>query len=221
MSLASPSMGTPRQAWDTLWPLLLTALLTLTLTLWVQFYVIPRVETRKRRDDRWERDLLALGEMLTFEQPAAANALSSAFAWKAIILDPASGVDPERLPERLKDGDRDIRTAKAEYERIHSRVRWLCDLVAPVGDYSERLASFRDAYRRLRARHVGLSSIALLWTEQRSYSADEIDATARLEHEAVGDVVDCVKALVGHPPPTPKLRTRLRRRWARGDTQKL
>jgi hypothetical protein len=62
--------------WGTLWPLLLTALLTLAVTLWVQLYIVPRVETRKRRDDRLERDLLALGELLTFEQPAAANAFA-------------------------------------------------------------------------------------------------------------------------------------------------
>ena len=31
----------------------------------VQFYIVPRVETRKRREDRWERNLLELGDLLT------------------------------------------------------------------------------------------------------------------------------------------------------------
>ena len=31
----------------------------------IQLYVVPRVETRKRREDRWERDVRELSELLT------------------------------------------------------------------------------------------------------------------------------------------------------------
>src|SRR5487761_1254296 len=31
----------------------------------IQLYVVPRVETRKRREDRWERDVRELSEVLT------------------------------------------------------------------------------------------------------------------------------------------------------------
>lgn len=40
----------------------------------VQLRVVPRVEARKRREDRWERDVLALGELLTAELPDRATA---------------------------------------------------------------------------------------------------------------------------------------------------
>jgi hypothetical protein len=31
----------------------------------IQLYVVPRVETRQRREDRWERNVIELGELLT------------------------------------------------------------------------------------------------------------------------------------------------------------
>lgn len=44
----------------------------------IQLRVVPRVEARKRREDRWERDVLALGELLTAELPDRANEAKSA-----------------------------------------------------------------------------------------------------------------------------------------------
>jgi hypothetical protein len=40
----------------------------------IQLWIVPRVERRKRREERWERDVLALGELLTAEVPALATA---------------------------------------------------------------------------------------------------------------------------------------------------
>ena len=36
---------------------LATFLVTIAAALLIQFYVVPRVETRKRKEDRWERDV--------------------------------------------------------------------------------------------------------------------------------------------------------------------
>jgi hypothetical protein len=50
----------------------------------VQLSVVPRVEARKRREDRWERDVLLLGELLTSELPdraSAARKISGCCRW--------------------------------------------------------------------------------------------------------------------------------------------
>jgi peptidoglycan biosynthesis protein MviN/MurJ (putative lipid II flippase) len=44
---------------------LVGAATALVVQLVIQLYVVPRVETRKRRKDRWERDVRELGELLT------------------------------------------------------------------------------------------------------------------------------------------------------------
>jgi hypothetical protein len=46
-------------------PYLVGAATALAVQLVVQLYIVPRVETRKRREDRWERNVLELGELLT------------------------------------------------------------------------------------------------------------------------------------------------------------
>lgn len=50
---------------DTLVPYLIGAATALAAQMVIQLYVVPRVETRKRRVDRWERYVLELGEVLT------------------------------------------------------------------------------------------------------------------------------------------------------------
>jgi hypothetical protein len=47
------------------WSLLLGAGLTLGSQATIQIWVIPKVEAGKRRADRWERNVLTLGELLT------------------------------------------------------------------------------------------------------------------------------------------------------------
>ena len=51
----------------TLVPYLAGAATALAVQAAIQLYVVPRVETRKRREDRFERNVLELGELLTSE----------------------------------------------------------------------------------------------------------------------------------------------------------
>jgi hypothetical protein len=52
----------PGPSWLTL---LVTFLLGAALTFAVQIYVVPRVAARKRRRERWEKDVLEIGELLS------------------------------------------------------------------------------------------------------------------------------------------------------------
>ena len=56
---------TPQPGWlGTLLPYIIGAATTLAVQLVIQLYVVPRVETRKRREDRWERNVVELAELL-------------------------------------------------------------------------------------------------------------------------------------------------------------
>jgi hypothetical protein len=55
---------------DVLAPYLIGAATTLVVQIVLQFYVTPRVDTRRRRAERFEHDVLELGELLTSEVSA-------------------------------------------------------------------------------------------------------------------------------------------------------
>lgn len=59
---------------DRLLLIVLGALFAFVFSMAIQLWIVPRVERRKRREERWERDVLALGELLTAEVPALATA---------------------------------------------------------------------------------------------------------------------------------------------------
>jgi hypothetical protein len=80
--------------------LLVTFLLGAALTLAVQFWVVPRVETRKRREDRWERDVLELGELLTTSLGRCAQ---EAYVEQSILRTLKRG-DPEFDPAKVAKG---------------------------------------------------------------------------------------------------------------------
>jgi hypothetical protein len=78
--------------WDRLWPVFLGAvfafLFSLTIALLVQLVIVPRVEARKRREERWERDVLTLGELLTAELPGlATSARTDMYVMQALSQD--------------------------------------------------------------------------------------------------------------------------------------
>src|SRR4051794_22733874 len=100
---------------DNLWPYLLTAGLTLGATLTVhlviQFYAVPRVDTRKRQEDRWERDLLALGELLTFDYRKAADAYFHAHWFRQWLHAMANDVDvdQDKILAMLSEHEKELR----------------------------------------------------------------------------------------------------------------
>jgi len=87
-------------AWITAAVAAATFVLTAGLTLLVQLYIVPRVETRKRRDDRWERNVLELGELLTTQVRRLAQEAHSAQSMVRFLyrdLEGVVGVDQKQL----------------------------------------------------------------------------------------------------------------------------
>lgn len=87
----------------------------------IQLRVVPRAEARKRREDRWERDVLAMGELLTAELPDRANeARSAQSVLQGVSADldrQGVGPDDERRREiergLAEEADRDVKSYRA------------------------------------------------------------------------------------------------------------
>lgn len=199
--------------WSTLWPFLLTALLTLAVTLVIQFYAVPRVETRKRQEDRWERDLLALGELLTFEQPAAANDFFHSLwirSWLHSIREDAGG-NSDRIAALLAEGEEPLRKERAEYQRLDTRVDWFADRVCAIDNYAEKLRPFvvaRSKYTMAQAR----GSLIAAGSVEQAPAPDELLTIRESERVAVAGMVKAIKGLIGHPPPRTALSKRIGQR---------
>lgn len=109
--------------------ILLGALLALAAQAFIQLVVVPYVDARRRRQDRWERDLLALAELLTAELPAKMAALKRAsWAMRSIHddLSQREDIPPEVRAEYVQGLAGDAREALTTYEALaESRMRWL------------------------------------------------------------------------------------------------
>ena len=66
----------------------------------IQTYFVPKVESRKRREDRWERDVRELGDLLTTLVRRHANEAylrQLTYRFLQQRLEEVSGVDQEKL----------------------------------------------------------------------------------------------------------------------------
>jgi hypothetical protein len=120
--------------------------LALTSQLVVQLYVVPRAEARKRREDRWERDVLALGELLTAEMPARAIDMRSAQWILRLVSHEVQQGDAERsngqeLKQDLLDGTDEV---VRRYTAIaHTRMAWLVKRIVGFAPRNAMLVRFQ------------------------------------------------------------------------------
>ncbi|GAA4726308.1 hypothetical protein GCM10023350_06300 [Nocardioides endophyticus] len=203
--------------WSTLWPFIVTALLTLGVASTVQLYVVPRVEARKRREDRWERDVRALGELLTFEQSAAAQALSTTL-WKgAFVNRPALGWQADKVAEAKSDVAKELREAQADYRRVGAQVEWLSDRVEGLGENLDGLTPFKAARRGYQLQQIELTAlIHEVWNGNGGIAApptiERVDSITSNELVAVRELVSTLSALADGQAPRPAVPGRLRGR---------
>lgn len=120
-------------AWITVAVAAATFLLTAGLTLLVQLYIVPRVETRKRRDDRWERNVLELGELLTTQVRRLAQEARRAQSMVRFLyrdLEGVVGVDQEQLErERRESGPKARQATEDFHDLVNTRLDWLEDRI--------------------------------------------------------------------------------------------
>lgn len=204
--------------------LLLGAVLTLAAQACLQSSVVPTVEARKRREDRWERNCVALGELLTGElAEASSNLLTRSMrvvTHRATLKAAPEGEATEAAREALAGAYVDVFEAGHRFEALaESRIEWLAGRIDLFTD-DERMYDFRhcaEDYREHAAK-------AVLPARLGEVTHDEVVTTFEAERRTRIHLLITVEALVDGGPPRitpswtmrlPRFRRRLSRR-ARG-----
>lgn len=119
------------------------AVIALIGSVFVQGWLVPRIEARKRREQRWEADLRDLGETLSSEGLSrAANAARFAadlfltLRWGTVDAE----IGEEELASMLQEATTNALNAQREYEQLAvTRLRWLVSRVVSLSPDSDAL----------------------------------------------------------------------------------
>jgi len=144
------------------WPVYLLSLLgtfvvgTATALL-IQLYIVPRVETRKRREDRRERDVRELGDLLTTQ--VAERALKAEVGQGLFRdlrqLETEPGHDPRKLAQSREQQAEDAREAARTFEDLLStRIKWVTGRIEKIAPKAREIKKFHDAATRYRAQVI-------------------------------------------------------------------
>ena len=113
------------------------ARLTLLAQVAVQlFVVVPHVEVRKRREDRWERDVLALGELLSAELPDRAAAARRDISMVRAVTQKFKNLDDYIDATREEYVRELVEKANESVARFwalaFTRIQWLADRILDI-----------------------------------------------------------------------------------------
>ena len=179
------------------------ALIALAGTVIVQLWLIPRVESRKRREERWEADVRALGEALIFSEPEAISEVRGELFWRSLFSHPSEDVNPDRLDALKREREEAWRTAWSDYDQILLQVGWLVDRVKAVAPGSRALVSFEERYQERQQTQMMFGFLKFT-VDQEPTTLDALDQRYKATQKATSDLVDEVKRLAdGRPPRDP------------------
>lgn len=183
----------------------------------VQAFVVPRVNRRTRAIDRWERDVLMLGGLLSDELSVARREAFNAWrSWRGhreVWWRYSPWTDDMQEVMESEDRKRSVsfREAWREYERLANvRLEWLAQRVS---------SRDKDLYFDLKATadRLGTLPVQLVTDDWTENELDEIDRWWTSEAEDRNDLqsnVERLAASIAAPTPIGPI-GRLRRRWDR------
>lgn len=189
----------------------------------LQLYVIPRADARRRREDRWERDVLALGELLTHEMPDAVSSLRYQTWWLGTLkTDDFPDAVPERLAEARRSAAAELRAATDVVARLDLRVDWLTERIGDLAPTHPLLSEFGGKSRH--AQHTLLVLRTQQWSLDHhppEFDNDRLESTYEQTTDRLSELLKLVKGLAVLPVP-PRRRSRLASRLlvARETTQR-
>lgn len=190
---------------------LVGAAITLAVQLVVQLWVVPKVETRKRREDRWERDVRELGELLAMRlADLAEEAHAAQWIYRNLRQEESDEYDP-RLVDRQA---RDMQQATWAYgSLIRAQIAWLTDRVLSIKRTAPEIVRFQKAVRNYRMQAI----LVRMRPEDDNRADDQFEEAWEKERAAREALIEQVKLLADmrHPPRTP-LRRRLMSPWRTG-----
>jgi hypothetical protein len=178
----------------------------------IQLYIVPRVEARKRREDRWERDVRELGELLTTlvsrRADEAYRAQSSVRFFKE--LEGVSGIDEEKLAQaQREEGPKAQQATEAFHDLVNTRVDWLVDgILSPDNPRAKIIDEFD-----LAARRYWLGAMISHWPAHDPRTESNFEAEWKQEREARRALIKKVKQLRRLPHPPRASRRQSTRDW--------
>jgi len=209
---------------DRVMPVIVGALIALVGAVIVQLWLIPRVETRKRREQRWEEDVLALGELLTFEQPRAVSEFTAHLHIQVFFATVPDDVDPTQWAVRQSEAQEKLRTARDQFDHVRARFDWLEDRVVSLAPESETLGHFSRLCRTYFLRHIQLGMLEWQREIDKVLTDEMINGAGDALQTATNGLVEELKKLArGNPPqrsPTRRVRQRLNRQLKRQPREK-
>jgi hypothetical protein len=181
----------------------------------IQFWVVPRVEKRKRREDRWERDVRELGELLTTSLTSLANEAHAAqLVFRDVRDEESDEYDPALVDRQARDAEQAM---FAFGSLIGTQMDWLIGRVispSPKADEIAHLQRVAGDYQK-RAIFVRVLPEHDNRTDTAFHQDWDKEFTAR---KALIDQV-ILLADLRHPPRAPWLARRARRKKLKGPTK--
>jgi hypothetical protein len=179
----------------------------------IQLRVVPRVEARKRREDRWERDVLALGELLTAELPDRANAAKSAQQLFQFVAATARQHDMDPNERRAAEERLSWQADEAAERYValaYTRSSWLAKRVVGIAPQSTEIKRFDTLHLRYQVASVRCTRYAL---QALDFDEEKYEQEWRLEGQLREQLTAAVETLFGNPPPRNPSRLRQAKRW--------
>jgi hypothetical protein len=124
-------------SWANLPSVVVGAILALLASLFVQAVVVPRIEARKRREQRWESDLRDLGELLTSKELTDAARAARNDIWFLLTLRTGDAADnnmnADQWADLVRRTEEEAKAASRAFsDLVRDRIRWLVSRVVPL-----------------------------------------------------------------------------------------
>lgn len=196
-------------------PYLIGAASTFVVQFLIQVYVVPHVQTRRQREERWVKGVLDLGELLTTSVDKLATEAFEAQLYVRALKSLAFGPEHDQTKVKRELQERKLAAQKTTLELrnlVNSRVIWVVNrIIAPYRDTEQSSNLFRLSY---------MYGISLIQYDPHAYedqSEAEFDAFWDAEREARGKLTYEVNMLAQlSSPPRTSWRRRLRAIWRQG-----
>ena len=196
LATSAPSSGFDWRA------LVVGAVLALAAQAIVQLVVVPHVDARRRRETRWEEDVLTLGEVLTAQLPGAAEELRTAVWWLG-MMHTLEAKSPEAHERLVREAQQKLEPIYERWFALQARFGWLTERVLHLVSGDPRLTAFERAVAiyGAEARGAELTGVLVMHAKPPAFDEDKLNAQWAKEGAARAKLLAAVKKLVGEGPP--------------------
>ena len=179
------------------------------------------MDARKRREERWERDVLALTELLTIEVPPLARSaqIATGVLQEVNLAVLVKDADPGRRDRLMREPAKGARASMDAYsDAIEVRGDGLADRIVRLDPTDPGLVRFENQWYYYRACVLALRQFN---TPDPGYDSEQFDKIWKRAEAALSKVLPFVNDLANrkHPPRQYRTAVLYRRTWVVLDTR--